>query len=479
MAHPAKDALHDLLTAASLPLPWAQAVAFPGAGPGLPSSFHLGAAAQASIAAAAVAAAGIHLRRGGPAQHVTVPLRHALAEFRSERHLRLDGAPPPDPWDALAGLYRCGDGGAVRLHTNFLHHRDGILQLLGGLPPERAAVAAALQEWSATRFEAAAAGAGLCVAMLRDFGSWDAHPQGRALAAQPPLLIERIGDAPPTPLPPLGARPLAGLRVLEMTRIIAGPVGGRCLAVHGAEVLHLSAAHLPSIPVLNMDTGRGKRTARLDLRQPAGAERLRGLLRGADILLQSYRPGALARLGFGPEAAAALRPGLVYASLSAYGEQGPWGGRRGFDSLVQTATGFNQAEAEAAGTPDQPRPLPCQALDHASGYLLALGAMAALLRRAEEGGSWHVRVSLAATGQWLRGLGRLADGFAAPDPGQEDIADLLEDSESGFGRLSAIRHAAQMSATPARWAVPPMPLGSHEPVWSGGGAAFPAPPSSG
>ncbi|MDJ0386698.1 CoA transferase [Roseomonas sp. E05] len=476
---PALATLRGLLESASLPAACTEAVALPGDEPGLPSSFRVGAAAQASIAAAALAAAEIHRRRGGPAQHVEVPLRHALAEFRSERHLRLDDAPPPDPWDALAGLYRCGEGGAVRLHTNFPHHRDGILALLGGLPPEREAVAAALRGWSAAAFEEAAAEAGLCVAMLRDFAGWEAHPQGRALAGQPPLVIERMGDAPPTPLPPFGARPLAGLRVLEMTRIVAGPVAGRCLAAHGAEVLHVSAAHLPSIPGLDMDTGRGKRTARLDLRQENGAARLRELLQGADIFLQSYRPGALAGRGFGEAAMAALRPGLICVSLSAYGHRGPWAGRRGFDSLVQTATGFNHAEAEAAGTPGQPRPLPCQALDHASGYLLALGAMAALLRRAEEGGSWRVRVSLAATGQWLRGLGRVADGFAAPDPGQAEVADLLEESESGFGRLRAIRHAARMSATPARWEAPAMPLGSHEAAWIGGGAASSARPPPG
>ncbi|HWX50384.1 MAG TPA: CoA transferase [Roseomonas sp.] len=471
MTRPALAALRGLLEGAGLPASLTAGAELPGEEPGLPSSFPIGRAAQASIAAAALAAAEIHRRRGGPAQRVRVPLRHALAEFRSERYLRLDGDPPPDPWDALAGLYRCGDGGAVRLHTNFPHHRDGILALLGGLPPQREAVAAALQGWSAAAFEEAAAEAGLCVTMLRDFATWDAQPQGRALADQPPLLIERIGQAPPMPLPPAGARPLAGLRVLEMTRIIAGPVAGRCLAAHGAEVLHVSAGHLPSIASLNMDTGRGKRTARLDLRQEAEAARLRDLLRGADIFLQSYRPGALEGRGFGEEAAAALRPGLICVSLSAYGHLGPWARRRGFDSLVQTASGFNQAEAEAAGTPDQPRPLPCQALDHASGYLLALGAMAALLRRAEEGGSWRVRVSLAATGRWLRGLGRVPDGFAAPEFGPEEVAGWMEESESGFGRLSAIRHAAQMSETPARWARPAMPLGSHAAAWTDEGRA--------
>lgn len=465
MPRPAADVLRGLLRDAGLDPDLASAADLPGEGPGLPSSFAIGPAAQGSIAAAALAAAEIHQRRGGAAQRIRVPLRHAVAEFRSERYLRLEGAPPPDPWDAIAGLYPCGDGGAVRLHTNFAHHRDGVLRLLGGIPAERAAVAEALQGWKALHFEAAAAAEGLCVAALRDVAEWDSHPQAVALAGQPPLQITRLADAPPLPLPPLASRPLAGLRVLDLTRVIAGPVAGRCLAAHGAEVLHISAAHLPSIPTLEMDTGRGKRTARLDLRQPEDAQRLRALVAEADIVLQSYRPGALERLGFGPSALAALRPGLVVLSLSAYGPHGPWAGRRGFDSLVQTATGFNRAEAAAAGTPGGARPLPCQALDHASGYLLALGAMAALLRRAAEGGGWHVQVSLAGTGQWLRGLGRSPEGFGAPDPDQAAITDLLEESDSGFGRLTALRHAASMSLTPPRWEHPAMHLGSHPAAW--------------
>ncbi|KAA2214476.1 CoA transferase [Teichococcus oryzae] len=466
MPSPAHAALRALLHEAGFPAALADAATLTGTEPGLPSSFRVGAAAQSSIAAAALAAAAIHGRRGGPQQGIAVDQRHALAEFRSERHLRLDGQAPPDPWDAIAGLYPCGDGGSVRLHTNFPHHRDGLLALLGNIPATREAVAAALLARRAAEFEAEAAEAGLCVAMLRDDANWQAHPQAAALTGQKPFTLERIGDASPVPLPPAGAQPLSGLRALELTRVIAGPVAGRCLAAHGADVLHLSAAHLPSLPALEMDTHRGKRTARLDLRSPAEAARMAGLVRDADILLQSYRPGALDGLGFGPAQAAALRPGLIYASLSAYGPMGPWSGRRGFDSLVQTATGFNQAEADAAGTPDKPRPLPCQALDHASGYLLALAIMAALLRRAEEGGSWLVRVSLAGTGQWLRGLGRLSDGFAAPDPTQEDIADLLEESDSGYGRLTALRHAAAMEATPPRWDRPSMPLGSHPARWT-------------
>jgi crotonobetainyl-CoA:carnitine CoA-transferase CaiB-like acyl-CoA transferase len=440
-------------------------VSLSGEEPVLPSSFRVGAAAQAAIAAAAAAAAAVHRKRGGPEQEARVSMRHAALEFLSERLLRLDGAEPPDPWDSIAGTYPCGDGRVVRLHTNFPHHREGVLRLLG-CEGTRDAVRAALRGRAAFEFEDAATAERLCVSAMRSFAEWDAHPQGAAAAALPPLRVERIGDAPPAPLPPLASRPLEGLRVLDLTRVIAGPVCGRTLAAHGAEVLHVSAAHLPSFDNLLFDTGRGKRSARLDLRTAEGRGALRGLAAGADVFLQGYRPGAIAGHGFAPADLAALRPGIVCASLSAYGEVGPWGGRRGFDSLVQTASGFNVAEAEAAGAAP-PKPLPCQALDHASGFLLAFGATAALLRRAEEGGSWHVRVSLAGTGAWLRGLGRLEGGFAGPAaPRFGEIGDLLEESDSGWGRLTALRHSGWLERTPPRWALPSAPLGTHGAAWA-------------
>ena len=434
-----------------------------GEDPVLPSSFRVGTAAQASIAVAGLAAAELFRARTGRAQAVAVDMRHAAIEFRSERYLHLDGQPPADPWDRIAGAYRCGDGRWVRLHTNFPHHRDGVLKLLG-CAYDKEAVARALLGWRADAFEQAAAEAGLVVAMLRDFAEWDAHPQGRAVAALPPFTIERIAEAPPTPLAAGGARPLKGVRALDLTRVIAGPVCGRTLAAHGADVLRVTAAHLPAIPALDIDTGRGKLSTRLDLRTREGRDALQGLARGADLFVQGYRPGGVAGLGFGPHELAALRPGIVCVSLSAYGHEGPWRDRRGFDSLVQTAAGFNRAEAEAAGI-EAPKPLPAQALDHASGYLMAFGAMAALLRRAEEGGSWLVRVSLAQTAHWLRGLGRLADGFACPDPGLDEARGFLEEAESAFGRLAAVRHAARLSETPARWARPGAPLDADPPAW--------------
>jgi crotonobetainyl-CoA:carnitine CoA-transferase CaiB-like acyl-CoA transferase len=458
-------ALAELWQTAGLDPTALKHVQLTGQEPVLPSSFAVGTAAQASIAASALAAASLWQQRGGRWQTVAVDMRHAAVEFRSERYLRVDGQPAPELWDKIAGLYPCGDGGWVRLHTNFPHHRDGVLALLG-CEHDRTAVAAALQGWKAQEVEDAAAERGLVVTKLRSFDEWDAHPQGQAVATLPVFTIERIGAAPPEPLPP-AERPLSGVRVLDLTRIIAGPVGGRTLAAHGADVLLVTSPKLPSILPLVIDTGRGKRSCLLDLTMASDRGRLKELLKEADIFVQGYRPGGLAQLGFGAEEAAALRPGIIYVSLSAYGHVGPWAGRRGFDSLVQTAGGLNVAEAQAAGQ-DKPLPLPAQALDHAAGYLIALGAMAALQRRITEGGSWHVRVSLAQTGHWLRRLGRVADGFAAPDPDLAAVQDLLADYPSGFGPLRAVRHAAQLALTPPCWERPAVPLGTDAPVWLAG-----------
>src|SRR5581483_7803446 len=368
----------------------------------------------------------------------------------------------PEIWDKIAGVYRCGDGRWVRLHTNFPRHRDGVLEILK-CDYDRAAVQQALDRWEGEAFETAAGEAGLVVTAARTLAEWDAHPQGRALAALPVFSIERIGDAPPQPLPK-GDRPLSGVRVLDLTRVIAGPVCGRTLAVHGADVLAVTGAHLPQMGSLVIDCGRGKLTSFLDLREASDRDTLNGLLDDADIFIQGYRPGAIKAHGFSPEDVARRRPGIVYVSLCAYGEAGPWGQRRGFDSLVQNANGMNLAEADAAGAA-QPKPLPCQALDHGAGYLMAFGAMIALARRATQGGSWHVRVSLAQTGHWIRSLGRDPDGLRRPDPKIDAVRGRLDEVDSGFGRLTTVRHAADFEETPARWMRPSVPLGTHQAAW--------------
>jgi crotonobetainyl-CoA:carnitine CoA-transferase CaiB-like acyl-CoA transferase len=388
-------------------------------------------------------------------------MRDAAIEFRSERYLLIDGPPVSDSWDTIAGLYRCGHGGWVRLHTNLPHHRSGLLALLG-CKYDRAAVQRALDGWSAEALETAAAEAGLVVTACRSFAEWDEHPQGRAVAGMPLFTIDQIGDAPPEPFP-AADRPLAGIKVLDLTRIIAGPVCGRTLAAHGADVLLVTASHLPAMEPLVIDTGRGKLSTYIDLRESSGREALAALVRDADVFVQGYRPAPSPRSALARRMWHGIRPGIVYVSLCAYGHEGPWASRRGFDSLVQTASAFNAAEAEAFGA-REPKPLPAQALDHATGYLMAFAAISALARRAERGGSWHVQTSLAQTGYWIRQLGRI-DGMTCPDPGFDEVADRLEDTPSGFGRLTAVRHSAVMTETPPYWRRPTVPLGTNVPAW--------------
>jgi crotonobetainyl-CoA:carnitine CoA-transferase CaiB-like acyl-CoA transferase len=431
-----------------------------GIDPVLPSSFAVGTAAQATIAAAALAACELGYVRGAARQIVTLGMQHAAMECVGT--FRINGE-TPNVWDKFSGLYRCADGW-VRVHTNFAHHCDGALKLLGLNPAttQRADAEFAMLKWRAIDFETASVKAGLVATAMRTFDEWDATPQGIAIASQPLFTIERIGDAPPLALLAITDEmlPLSRIHVLDLTRILAGPVAGRTLAAYGADVMLINSPTLPNIGAI-AETSRGKLSAHVDLRDATGRDTMRALLKDAHVFIQGYRPGGLAALGFGANDAAMMKPGLIYVSLSAYGNEGPWATRRGFDSLVQTAMGFNDAEAKAANE-TKPRPLPMQILDHATGYLMAMCVSAALMRQQREGGSWHVRLSLAQTGHWLRSLGRVENGFSISTP---DIEPYMEASQSGFGELTAVRHSAQLSRTPAAWMRPSMPPGSHRPIW--------------
>ncbi|QGZ62172.1 CoA transferase [Paraburkholderia acidisoli] len=473
-----RDALEHLWMLADADPAALDRLTIEGADPGLPSIFRVGTLAAASIGAAGLAAAQLHELRTGRAQRVAIDVRRALAAFRSERYLSVDGAPPVELRHPVTGHFPTGDGRWIQLHANFRHHLDGILRVLQ-CADDHAAVARAILGWEGAALDDALAQAGLCAALVRSPREWAAHEQARAVASLPLFEIERIGDAP-AELPRANthagalARPLDGVRVLDLTRIIAGPVAGRTLAQHGASVLLINGPHLPNIAPLVIDNGRGKRSATLDLREAAAREQLSALARDADVFLQGYRPGALAARGFAPEALARLRPGIVCVSISAYGHRGPWRERRGFDSLVQSASGIVWAEsvaseARAAGEHGAPftqaRPLPCQALDHATGYLAAFGAMIALARRAREGGSWHVRLSLAQTGRWLQTMGTVDGGQRAPEVHAADLADCLQETASPFGRVRAVAPAERLELTPPYFARPPVPVGTDAATW--------------
>lgn len=438
-------------------------VTLTGAEPALPGIYNVGVQAQAAIGAAGLAATEIHKARGGPAQSVSVSMRHAAASFRSEQYIRLDGKPARDFFDSIHGFYKCGYGGWVQIHANYPAHRMAVAELLH-CAYSRAGVQSVFDGMAAQEVEDLLSSNKLPVARMRSEDEWNAHPHSAALDAQPVLILEKIGEADPKPLPPAGARPLEGLRVLDLTKVIAGPVCGRTLAEHGADVLQITAAHLAHVMPLVIDANRGKRSAYLDLRKADQVARLKALAKGADVFAQGYRPGTLAARGLGPEQLAEENPGIVYVSLSAFGHQGPWSQRRGFDSIVQTASGIGHAGGVAAGV-DGMHHLPCQALDHASGYLMALGAMMGRLKQSQEGGSWLARVSLARTGRWLQSRGK-QDALGAEDQTIESIADLIEDyGDTAFGHMTAVKPAAQLSVTPGYWATKTVPPGSHKAEW--------------
>ncbi|KAI9064626.1 CoA-transferase family III [Trametes sanguinea] len=460
--------------------------------PAVNSSFKLGTATQTAIGLSGLAAAEFHRLRTGIEQDVTVDARHAVLECKSEAYYSIDGDDGQKfaLFDELAGVYRTKDNSYVRIHTNFPHHKQAILDILG-CEPSRASIAEAMLQWNAVEFETEAANRKAVATALRSFSDWDAHPQGLALADTPPVMLLKVSaDAPKRNVAGQPTRPLEGIRVLDLTRVLAGPVCGRTLAAHGADVLWITSPKLPALPNLDVDTSRGKRTTHLDLDDSTDRETFASLVKDADVFLQAYRPGGLAGKGFGVEDVVSMRPGLVYASLCAYGWEGPWRSRRGFDSLVQTATGFNVAEAEtyAAYTGDNdaprplpPKPLPMQALDHVAGYMLAYGIQAALHKTVTEGGSWEVRVSLAAVGRWIRSLGQLDpvvafnDGPPLPPRSMEDpevsrfavkVKQVKGDKASSEQRtMTAVGHAAKLSATPVREGEAPMRLDAHAAEW--------------
>ncbi|MER6029272.1 CoA transferase [Streptomyces sp. NPDC001851] len=419
--------------------------------------------ARACVGACALAAAELAARRAGLAEvpGVRVDDGAVAAAFHSERHLLVDGRAPA-PFAPLSRFWRTADGW-VRTHANYPHHQARLLGALG-LPADASVeeAAARLAERSALETEEAVYGAGGLAVALRTPKEWRAHQQAAEVAARPLVERERPTTAPARVLAPLdpAAAPLlpaAGLRVLDLTRVLAGPVATRTLALLGADVLRLDAPWLPELPDQHADTGFGKRSATLDL----GTDRdtFEELLKSADVVVTGYRPGALDRFGLSPEALFARRPGLVVAQVSAWGAYGPWGGRRGFDSLVQVATGVAATEGSAA----EPGALPAQALDHGSGYLLAAAVLQALTEQSYDGGGRWVRLSLARTALWLTdGIRPTASTGGAPYEGPEA---WLAETGSPLGRLRHALPPVSFTGGPADWARPPVPWGSDSARW--------------
>ncbi|MET8772209.1 CoA transferase [Streptomyces sp. NPDC004658] len=427
----------------------------------LPARLPVRQLARACVGACALAAAELAAHRAGRAEMpgVRVDDGAVATAFLSERLLQVDGRAPV-AFAPLSRFWRTADGW-VRTHANYPHHRARLLGTLG-LPADASAedVAGRLAQRSARETEEAVHHAGGLAVALRTPEEWQAHPQAAEVAARPLVERTRLDSTPARVLPPLDPAavllPAAGLRVLDLTRVLAGPVATRTLALLGADVLRLDAPWLPELPDQHADTGFGKRSATLDL--TAGRDTFEELLRTADVVVTGYRPGALDRFGLAPRALAERHPGLVVAQVSAWGAYGPWGGRRGFDSLVQVATGIAVTE----GSADRPGALPAQALDHGTGYLLAAAVLRALTEQSYDGGSRLVRLALARTAHWLTDgtLSTAAEGapYAGPDA-------WLTETDSPLGRLRHARPAVSFTGGPADWARPPVPWGSDPANW--------------
>ena len=435
--------------------------------PILPTPFRIAETASASLAAVGLAVSDLWELRTGQGQRITVDTRRATASLRSGRYLELDGAPAGGERPSVMGVYPSRNGRWNYLHCNFPNHREAALSVLG-VEEDREAVRRAVAQWDALELEEAIIAAKGAGGMVRSMAEWAQHPQSAAVASLPLLEIERIGDSPPEPLPD-GDRPLSGVRVLDLTRVLAGPTCARTLAEHGADVLKVTAEHLPSSHSQEYDTGHGKLSTYIDLRDPGDVETLRGLVRETDVFSQGYRPGTLAQRGLSPQDLAQIRPGIVYVSLSAFGRVGPWAERRGFDTVVQTVSGITHRQGEVfPGAEPGPQFYPVSAIDYLTGYLMAFGTMVALGRRVREGGSWLVRISLAQTGKWLVDQGQVPEDRlrdVQTDFSKEEIDRWSTTTEIPAGRLRHLAPVLEFSETQPYWARPTVPLGSHDPVW--------------
>ena len=385
----AKALLVNLLELGGLSAALAGRATFVGAGDIYPTPFRLGATMAAAVAAIRLAADSLE----GRTLPFAVDLAVAAASTSSFRYVRLNGAPTASPRDVLTGFYAAADGQPVFLHLNFPHHRARAFATLGLRDPDRAAIGRAVAVWPSDQLDERLNAAGACATITRDRMAWRASSSFAALSSRPLVTIDKIADSEPHSRK---SRALAELRVVDFTRVLAGPTCGRVLAEGGASVLRVNNPRLGDLPAYELDANRLKRQVTLDLDAPADREQLLADIEVADVFLQAYRPGAVARYGLSAEALALRRRGLIYVSLSAYGEAD---GRRGFDSVLQAAAGLALEQGQGV-----PALLPTSPIDYLSGFLLAYGALVALGRRAREGGSYVVRTSLAQVAEWLAAL---------------------------------------------------------------------------
>lgn len=418
-------------------------IAISGQDPILPSPFFIGEAGASVQAAVGYISSELWYLKTRQKQTIEVSVRDAAIAQRSHHYVRLLHTQNDKLWDPISGFYETKDNRWIQFHCNFSHHKQGVLSVLKCLD-EKEAVKEATKEFEAHFLEYTLQHKGMCAAMVRSTEEWENHPQYKAIAHLPPIEIVKLCDSAPKQFPE-GTKPLQGIKILDLTRVIAGPVCGKTLAEHGAKVLLIRSPHLPNILPLLVDTSCGKQSVLLDLDIDENKKKLLSMAKDADIFCQSYRPGGLDAKGFSPADLVALNPYLIYVTFDTYGHLGPWSSFHGFDTLVQSVSGI--ALEQGGGV--FPQHLPAQTLDYITGYLGALGAMEALRRRALFGGSYLVRISLAKTAKWLLDLGRInTDAFHNISiPNRDELTDLLITTNSDFGPLECLKPVLKMSET--------------------------------
>ncbi len=457
----------EVMSIRALDPPEPEEVEIVGSEPVLSTKFRIGTTAAAVLAGIGVAANDLWEMKTGRRQKARVSIRHTAAALRSSNYLQRSNGEggwencvnrSHDDMIAITQPWPTKDGRWFLPHFGLPHLQSRVLNLLGAQPnPE--SVAAAVLRHDAMELEQAIDEIRACGGMVRSNEEWLATEHGQVLAAKPIVEIIKIGDSDPEPLPQ-GSRPLSGIRALDLTRILAGPISARTLAEHGADVLMVTAPHLPQIPEHVIDTSHGKRSCFLDLRNVADAEKLKSLAREADVFTQGYRPGILASHGFAPEDLATIRPGIIYVSISCFGADGPFSHRAGWEQVAQTVTGIAQE-----GSPERPKLLPAAANDYTTGYLAAYGVLLALARRARDGGSYHVRVSLCQSGMFIYRQGSVK--FTEPnyDFPTSELDNYRMESVTAAGPIRHLAPVLQMSESQPHWERPTPTLGGNSPEW--------------
>ena len=464
-------AFEEVMAARGLGMPAQAEVSQTGADPVFSTKFKIGETCAAVLAGVGVAVNDIWEIKTGRRQKAAIDARHAAAGLRSSVYMQRPGASGAfenvvnqnhEKMIAITQPWPTKDGRWVLPHFGLPNLQARQLKLLG-CEPNPASVAKAVATWNALDLEAAIDEARTCGGMVRTNAEWLATPHGKVLAAKPIVEVMKIGDSDPEPMP-AGDRPLSGIRALDLTRILAGPIAARTLAEHGAEVLMVTAERLPQIAEHVMDTNHGKRSCFLDLSNADDAARMKALVKDTDVFSQGYRPGMLQKLGFGPEDLARQRPGIIYVSISCYGADGPFSHRGGWEQVAQTMTGICH-EGRIPSRLEGPALLPAAACDYTTGYLAAYGVLLALARRARDGGSYHVRVSLCQSGMLIYRQGSVSYPKAGMDLAPAELDALRIETRPQFGPLRHLGPLLRLSETQPRWTRPTPQLGGDAASW--------------